>query len=196
MSVARGDVVLITGPSGAGKSTLFRAIAGIWPFGRGEIHRPEHGRVLFLPQIPYLPIGTLREVVAYPMPAAGVDDRALREALAACGLPHLVTRLDETGHWAQVLSPGEAQRIAFARALVQRPEWLFLDEATSALDEASEAELYRLLRARLPGTTIVSISHRSTLGPLHTRHLQITRRSGAPGSLEEVAAGASADVRA
>src|SRR5881296_310239 len=196
VSVARGDVVLITGPSGAGKSTLFRAIAGIWPFGRGEIHRPEHGRGLFLPQIPYLPIGALREVVAYPMPAAGVDDRALREALAACGLPHLVTRLDETGHWAQVLSPGEAQRIAFARALVQRPEWLFLDEATSALDEASEAELYRLLRARLPGTTIVSISHRSTLGPFHTRHLQITRRSGAPGSLEEVAAGASADVRA
>jgi len=119
-----------------------------------------------------------------------------REALAACGLPHLVTRLDEIGHWAQVLSPGEAQRIAFARALVQRPEWLFLDEATSALDEASEAELYRLLRARLPGTTIVSISHRSTLGPFHTRHLQITRRSGAPGSLEEVAAGASANVRA
>src|SRR2546428_42443 len=196
VSVARGDVVLITGPSGAGKSTLFRAIAGIWPFGRGGDHPPGDGAGLFLPPIPDLSIGTVRQVVAYPMPAAGVDDRALREALAACGLPHLVTRLDEIGHWAQVLSPGEAQRIAFARALVQRPEWLFLDEATSALDEASEAEPYRLPPARLPGTTIASISHRSTLGPFHTLHLQITRRSGVPGSLEEVAAGASADVRA
>ena len=192
LSVARGDAVLVTGPSGAGKSTLFRAIAGIWPFGRGEIRRPEHGRVLFLPQIPYLPIGTLREVVSYPVPAAGVDDGALREALAACGLPHLVARLDETGHWAQILSPGEQQRIAFVRALVQRPEWLFLDEATSALDEPTEAQLYRLVRARLPGTTIVSISHRSTLGPFHTRRLQITPRSGAPTSLEEVAVGAAA----
>jgi len=192
LSVARGDAVLVTGPSGAGKSTLFRAIAGIWPFGRGEIRRLEHGRVLFLPQIPYLPIGTLREVVSYPVPAAGVDDGALREALAACGLPHLVARLDETGHWAQTLSPGEQQRIAFVRALVQRPEWLFLDEATSALDEPTEAQLYRLVRARLPGTTIVSISHRSTLGPFHTRRLQITPRSGAPASLEEVAVGAAA----
>ena len=125
-------------------------------------------------------------------PAAGVDDGALREALAACGLPHLVARLDETGHWAQILSPGEQQRIAFVRALVQRPEWLFLDEATSALDEPTEAQLYRLVRARLPGTTIVSISHRSTLGAFHTRRLQITPRSGAPASLEEVAAGAAA----
>jgi len=121
-----------------------------------------------------------------------VDDGALREALAACGLPHLVARLDETGHWAQILSPGEQQRIAFVRALVQRPEWLFLDEATSALDEPTEAQLYRLVRARLPGTTIVSISHRSTLGAFHTRRLQITPRSGAPASLEEVAVGAAA----
>jgi putative ATP-binding cassette transporter len=196
LSVTRGDTVLVTGQSGAGKSTLFRAIAGIWPFGRGQIRRPKDARVLFLPQAPYLPIGTLRKVVSYPAPA-GLDDEALGEALAACGLSHLAARLDEAAHWAQMLSPGEQQRIAFARALVQRPEWLFLDEATSALDESTEAQLYRLVRSRLPGTTIVSIGHRPTLRPFHERRLVIRPRNGVPGTLEEVAAEAPAgDLRA
>jgi putative ATP-binding cassette transporter len=182
-----GDTMLIGGPSGAGKSTLFRAIAGIWPFGRGEVRLPRTGRVLFLPQKPYLPIGTLREVVSYPTPPAGLDDVALRDALQAVGLPALAGRLEESAHWALALSPGEQQRIAFARALVQKPEWLFLDEATSALDEQSEAELYARLRERLPGTTVVSVGHRSTLRAFHARRLVVTPNGAGPATVEEAA---------
>jgi putative ATP-binding cassette transporter len=182
-----GDSALISGPSGAGKSTLFRAIAGIWPFGTGAISLPRDGRVLFLPQKPYLPIGTLREVVGYPSPAGGLDDAALREALEAVGLPELIGRLDEPAHWALALSPGEQQRIAFARALVQKPAWLFLDEATSALDEASEIRLYTLLRERLPGVTLVSVGHRSTLRPFHARNLVVTPHATGAATVEETA---------
>jgi len=180
-----GDTALISGPSGAGKSTLFRAIAGIWPFGRGDIHLPREDRILFLPQKPYLPIGTLREVVSYPTPPAGADDHALREALDAVGLGGLAGRLDEVAHWALSLSPGEQQRIAFARALVQKPRWLFLDEATSALDEETEVRLYALLRERLPGTTLVSVGHRSTLGAFHARRLVVTPNGAGPATVEE-----------
>ena len=182
-----GDTALISGPSGAGKSTLFRAIAGIWPFGRGDVRLPRDGRVLFLPQKPYLPIGTLREVVSYPTPPVGLDDGALREILQAVGLPELVGRLDEAAHWALALSPGEQQRIAFARALVQKPEWLFLDEATSALDEETEARLYALLRERLPGTTVVSVGHRSTLRAFHARRLVVTPNGTGAATVTEVA---------
>lgn len=183
-----GDTALISGPSGAGKSTLFRAIAGIWPFGRGDVRLPRDARVLFLPQKPYLPIGTLREVVSYPTPLTGVSDAALRQALEAVGLPELAERLDETTHWALALSPGEQQRIAFARALVQKPEWLFLDEATSALDEETEARLYALLRDRLPATTVVSVGHRSTLRAFHARRLVVTPNGTGTATVTEVAA--------
>jgi len=189
LSLLRGDSVLLGGASGSGKSTLLRAIAGIWPFGRGEIRASRDARVLFLPQKPYLPIGTLRDVVSYPMPAAGVDDATLREALEAVGLADLAGRLDESGHWALHLSPGEQQRIAFARALVQQPEWLFLDEATSAVDEATEARLYRLLRERLPGTTLFSVGHRATLRAFHARQFVVQPTEGGPASVvEETAA--------
>jgi putative ATP-binding cassette transporter len=183
-----GDTALISGPSGAGKSTLFRAIAGIWPFGRGDVRLPRDARVLFLPQKPYLPIGTLREVVSYPTPLTGVSDAALRQTLEAVGLPELAGRLDETTHWALALSPGEQQRIAFARALVQRPEWLFLDEATSALDEETEARLYALLRDQLPATTVVSVGHRSTLRAFHARRLVVTPNGTGAATVAEVAA--------
>ena len=143
--------------------------------------------VLFLPQKPYLPIGTLREVISYPTAAAGFDDGALREALEAVGLPELAGRLDEAGHWALQLSPGEQQRIAFARALVQKPDWLFLDEATSAVDEASEARLYKLVRERLRGTAVLSVGHRSTLRAFHDRQLVVKPNSSGPASIEEVA---------
>ena len=186
--LARGDTVLLWGPSGSGKSTLVRAMAGIWPFGRGEIRMPHDARVLFLPQKPYLPIGTLRDVVSYPMPAGGVDDATLREALEAVGLPELAWRLDESSHWALQLSPGEQQRIAFARALVQKPDWLFLDEATSAVDEATEARLYQLMRERLVGTTVFSVGHRGTLLPFHTRRLALQPNGGGPASIVEVVA--------
>src|SRR5207249_9686326 len=188
LSLLRGDSVLLAGPSGTGKSTLFRAIAGIWPFGRGEIRASRKARVLFLPQRPYLPIGTLRSVVGYPMPADGVDDATLREALEAVGLADLAGRLDEAGHWALQLSPGEQQRIAFARALVQRPDWLFLDEATSAVDEATGARLYRLVRERLAGTTVFSVGHRATLRPFHSRQLLVRANGSGPSSIVEVTA--------
>ncbi len=183
--ISCGESVLLTGPSGAGKSTLFRAIAGIWPFGRGTITVPPDARVLFLPQKPYLPIGTLREVVSYPMPAWGITDEALREGLEAVGLPKLAERLGENAHWAMQLSPGEQQRIAFARALVQKPDWLFLDEATSAVDEATEQRLYALVKERLAETAVVSIGHRPTLGAFHNRHLMLRPNADRAASLEE-----------
>jgi vitamin B12/bleomycin/antimicrobial peptide transport system ATP-binding/permease protein len=190
LTLRRGDAVLLTGASGSGKSTLIRAIAGIWPFGRGEIRAARDARILFLPQRPYLPIGKLRDVVSYPMPASGVADGALREALEAVGLPQLAGRLDESAHWALQLSPGEQQRIAFARALVQKPEWLFLDEATSAVDEATEQRLYRLVRERLPETTVFSIGHRATLRPFHTRRLMVQPTGNSAASVVELPAAA------
>jgi putative ATP-binding cassette transporter len=188
LSLLRGETVLLGGASGSGKSTLVRAIAGIWPFGRGEIHVPQGARVLFLPQRPYLPIGALRDVVSYPMPAGGVDDKTLREALEAVGLTEIAGRLDEEAHWALQLSPGEQQRMAFARALVQKPGWLFLDEATSALDETTEARLYRLVRERLPETMVFSIGHRGTLGPFHARRLMVKISANGPASIVEMPA--------
>jgi len=188
LSLQRGDTVLLGGASGSGKSTLVRAIAGIWPFGHGEIRRSHDARVLFLPQKPYLPIGTLREVVSYPTPTGGFDDATLREALVAVGLPEFAERLGEAGHWALQLSPGEQQRIAFARALVQKPEWLFLDEATSAVDEPTEARLYRLVRERLGGTTLFSVGHRATLRPFHSRQLLVRANGHGPSSIVEVTA--------
>ncbi len=187
LTFRRGDNALISGPTGSGKSTLFRAIAGIWPFGRGEISMPAPGRVLFLPQKPYLPIGTLREVVSYPNLPGAVDDAVLRETLEAVGLSEMAGRLDESAHWALRLSPGEQQRIAFARALVQKPDWLFLDEATSAVDEDGEARLYTLLRDRLPNTTLLSVGHRSSLRSFHTRQLVLTPNDLEPATLAEVA---------
>jgi vitamin B12/bleomycin/antimicrobial peptide transport system ATP-binding/permease protein len=188
LSILRGDTVLLGGGSGSGKSTLLRAIAGIWPFGSGVICAARDARILFLPQKPYLPIGTLREVVSYPTPAGGVDDATLREALDAVGMSQLSARLDQTGHWALQLSPGEQQRIAFARALVQKPEWLFLDEATSAVDEATEARLYRLVRDRLPEATVFSIGHRATLRPFHSRQLFVQRNGKGPAAIVELTA--------
>jgi putative ATP-binding cassette transporter len=174
LAVRRGEAVVLRGPSGSGKTTLFRALAGLWPFGRGRIATPsEDSRVLFLPQKPYLPIGTLRQVVSYPQAEADFEEDAIVEALNACGLAHLVGRLDESRNWALELSPGEQQRIAFARALLIRPSWLFMDEATSALDEALEERLYRLLRERLPRTTIISIGHRPALQAFHSRKLEL-----------------------
>ena len=187
-SLARGETVLLMGASGSGKSTLVRAIAGIWPFGRGEIHVPHGARILFLPQRPYLPIGALRDVVSYPMSGDGVDDKTLREALEAVGLAELAGRLDEEANWALQLSPGEQQRLAFARTLIQKPGWLFLDEATAALDETTEARLYRLVRERLPDTMVFSIGHRASLDPFHARRLMVECSANGPASIVEMPA--------
>ena len=173
ITVARGEQVLFTGPSGSGKSTLFRAIAGIWPFGSGRVVLPNDARLMMLPQRPYFPVGTLAEAVAYPAGPDVYSRERVAEAIRAVGLPALAPRLDEEAHWNRMLSLGEQQRLGIARALLQAPDFLFLDEATASLDEPSEAALYRLLQERLPGATIVSIGHRSTLAEFHRRRLAL-----------------------
>ena len=171
LQLKRGEAVLVSGPSGAGKSTLFRALAGIWPYWHGKILLPEGARLLFLPQKPYLPIGALKHAVCYPADAAARSDEEVGEALRAVGLGHFAQDLSRPENWAQVLSGGEQQRLAFARALINKPDWLFLDEATASLPDDTQAALYSLLKARLPGTTVVSVGHRTSLAQFHPRKL-------------------------
>jgi len=142
------------------------------------IERPAAQQFLFLPQKPYLPIDTLRAVLTYPEARDGVGDAELGVLLAQCDLPQLAGRLDERQHWAQALSPGEQQRIAFARAFLVKPDWLFLDEASAALDEPVETRLYQLLPQLLPATTMVSIGHRPSLRAFHARHVEIRVADG------------------
>jgi putative ATP-binding cassette transporter len=174
LSAAPDAAALITGPSGAGKSTLLRAIAGLWPFGSGEV-RVGAGRSLFLPQRPYLPLGTLADALVYPDRATAARRGEFEAALRAVGLTHLIDSLDEDANWAQRLSIGEQQRIGFARVLLARPEIVFLDEATSALDEAAESALYRLLREAEWRPTIVSVGHRATLRRFHDTIVDLGR---------------------
>jgi putative ATP-binding cassette transporter len=183
LRLGRGEAVLLTGASGSGKSTLFRALAGIWPFGRGTVEVPAGARALFLPQRPYLPLGTLRRAVCYPLDAGAVPEEVVRAALADVGLGHLADRLDVEDAWDRRLSGGEQQRLAFARALLVRPDFLFLDEATASLDPAAEARLYGLLRERLPGTALLSIAHREAVARFHDRGLRVQegRLVAAPG---------------
>jgi putative ATP-binding cassette transporter len=169
-----GERVLVTGPSGSGKSTLFRAITGIWPFGSGRVTVPKDAKVMLMPQQPYFPVGTLASAVSYPAKIGTFTDARLADVIAAAGLPEWSGRLGEEAHWNRMLSQGEQQRLAIARALLQEPDYLFLDEATASLDEAAEAMLYRLLQDRLKGTTIISIGHRSTLGVFHSRRVALT----------------------
>jgi len=168
-----GQRVLIDGPSGSGKTTLFRTLAGLWPFGRGKVQLPSERRTLFLPQKPYLPIASLREALCFPMAPDVVSTEQVVEALKAVNLDALAARLDERENWSLILSGGEQQRIAIARAILTKPDWLFLDEATSALDEDSEEKMYQLLTERLPQAAIISIAHRSRLRKFHDLRLSI-----------------------
>ncbi|MCZ2498664.1 ATP-binding cassette domain-containing protein [Xylophilus sp. Kf1] len=172
LTVAPGERWLVSGPSGSGKSVLFRALAGIWPYGSGQVVHPADRRLLFLPQKSYVPSGSLADALCYPEPAAAFARTDLQALLRACRLDALVPRLDEVDNWAMRLSPGEQQRLAFGRAVLHRPDYLFLDEATSALDEASEAAMYQLLVERLPHTAVVSIAHRSTVALWHQRQIR------------------------
>ena len=172
LTLPRGSHTLVTGASGAGKSTLLRTLAGLWPYGSGAIELPVGAKRLFLPQRPYLVLGSLRRALSYPRTAAAPDTEIAR-ILKLVGLEHFAARLDDVDDWSRILSLGEQQRLAFARILLIRPDWIFLDEATSALDEPRERTLYEVLHQELPAASIISVGHRSTLFVLHDTELHL-----------------------
>jgi vitamin B12/bleomycin/antimicrobial peptide transport system ATP-binding/permease protein len=177
ITIQRGEKILVAGESGAGKSTLIRALAGLWPWGSGTIRLPHDQRVAFVPQRPYLPLGTLRTAVSYPADREGFSDKEIHAAMKRCGLSYLIKRLDEDGmRWDQTLSGGERQRVAFCRLVLQQPEIIIMDEATSALDEESQMSLLTLLHEELRGATVISVGHRSGIEEFHDRKIVLERR--------------------
>ena len=173
LDLAAGEATLVIGPSGVGKSTLARLLAGIWPHAEGRIEIPANTRLLVLPQRPYLPEGSLRDAITFPHRSHAGEDARIAALLAEVGLSRLARHLDEEAHWQRRLSLGEQQRLTVVRSILFAPDWLLLDEATASLDEPAERVIYRLLRKRLPRTTIVSVGHRSTLQALHDRTIDI-----------------------
>ncbi|HET6450918.1 MAG TPA: ABC transporter ATP-binding protein/permease, partial [Spirochaetia bacterium] len=171
--VRPGERLLITGPSGSGKSTLIRALAGIWPFGSGIVEAPRGDVLLCLPQKPYLPLGSLRDVLIYPFGDPASADDAIHAALRLAGMVAVSGLLSESRPWSQILSLGEQQRLAFARLFLQRPAWILMDESTSSLDEPAEAALYQALLLELPRAGIISVGHRSSLAAFHAERLAI-----------------------
>ena len=169
-----GDTLLISGPSGIGKTVLLQSLAGLWPFVSGGVRLPSSRHdAIFVPQLPYIPLGDLRAVVSYPHEQGVVDDREIQQALIKVALSHLAIRLNEVRDWAKMLSVGEQQRIAFARVLLAKPRAVFLDESTSAMDEGLELMLYELIHTEFPDTILVSVSHRNTVEQFHGRHLEL-----------------------
>ena len=169
-TIRSGEHVILKGPSGSGKSTLLRTLAGFWPYVKGHISMPAPSEMMFIPQKPYIPMGTSAEAASYPLETA--DEEILSPLLVECGLSHLMEKTDTEADWSHILSLGEQQKLAFVRVFLRKPKWVFLDEATSAMDEETEEKMYRLLTA-LPGTTVISIGHRSTLDKWHDRVLRI-----------------------
>ena len=169
-SIKSREHVILKGPSGSGKSTLLRTLAGFWPYVKGHISMPAPSEMMFIPQRPYIPMGTSAEAASYPLETA--DKETLSPLLVECGLSHLMEKPDTEADWSHILSLGEQQKLAFVRVFLRKPKWVFLDEATSAMDEETEEKMYRLLTA-LPGTTVISIGHRSTLDKWHNRVLRI-----------------------
>lgn len=169
-TIRSGEHVILKGPSGSGKSTLLRTLAGFWPYVKGHISIPAPSEMMFIPQKPYIPMGTSAEAASYPLETA--DEEILSSLLVECGLSHLMEKPDTEADWSHILSLGEQQKLAFVRVFLRKPKWVFLDEATSAMDEETEEKMYRLLTA-LPGTTVISIGHRSTLDKWHDRVLRI-----------------------
>lgn len=169
-TIKSGEHVILKGPSGSGKSTLLRTLAGFWPYVKGHISMPAPSEMMFIPQKPYIPMGTSAEAASYPLETA--DEEILSPLLVECGLSHLMEKTDTEADWSHILSLGEQQKLAFVRVFLRKPKWVFLDEATSAMDEETEEKMYRLLTA-LPGTTVISIGHRSILDKWHDRILRI-----------------------
>ncbi|MDR3614757.1 MAG: ABC transporter ATP-binding protein/permease, partial [Candidatus Obscuribacterales bacterium] len=174
LNIEHGTRLLITGPSGCGKSTLIRALAGIWPFCKGIISLPQSSTIMFLPQTPYLPLGTLSNALSYPN-SNGYRQEDFERVLEQCRLAHLVTSLESDENWSHALSPGEQQRLAFSKILLVKPDFLFLDEATASVDEESETAMYELLLKYLPNTAVVSVGHRKTLLAWHSERLVFDR---------------------
>jgi putative ATP-binding cassette transporter len=185
VDIELGQRILIAGPSGCGKSTLIRAIAGVWPYGAGNIEIPHSWKVLFLPQKSYLPIGTLRAAIAYPAAENSYTDLAIQHYLDLCKLPHLKKLLDHVDTWSQRLSPGEQQRVAFVRALLTRPAVLFMDEASSALDTETEELVYQLILQELPDAAIVSVAHRESVAKHHKVRWQFVIDERIPAQIDD-----------
>jgi len=168
---------LIKGASGIGKSTFLRTLAGIWPFATGNISLPDNQRLMYLSQRPYMPIGTLAEAIVFPNKLDANLESQLETVLTDCNMAPFIPRLQETATWSEQLSPGEQQRIAFARVLLDQPDWVFLDESTSMLDMLNEKEMYRLLKQKLPQCAIVSVGHRPSLDAYHEVIVDLTKYS-------------------
>jgi putative ATP-binding cassette transporter len=174
--ITKGQHVLLTGASGTGKSTLIRAIAGLWPWGTGQVLLPAGARIAFMPQTPYLPPGSLRNLLEYSATEPAHDDELLTQALERCGLRRLASRLDDTENWVHVLSGGEQQRLSFARLLVQPPDIVLMDGATNALDADTQQDMMNLLREELSACTVITVGQSEDVANFYNVTLTLTRR--------------------
>ena len=182
--IQKGEKVLVKGESGSGKSTLIRAVAGLWPWGSGSILLPHGASFSFMPQRPYIPLGTLRSALAYPDDGKVIDDKNIGKVLDECGLEHLLAKLDENDNWSSILSGGEQQRLAFARIFLKHPDIVIMDEATSALDELSQKRMMELMGEWLPDAMVIHVAHRPGLDKYHTREIVLVREKGEPATVQ------------